>query len=108
MWVGVWRSTIYPVGIGKVDQCMFFSSFTPLPTVTTTTPLTPEAQAPTHAHIKVVRVHSRVHKDPTELHDLDLFQRTSPLSRWSHNRAEPRCSPYLNTQKLAHVKRNAC
>lgn len=46
----VWRSTIYPVGIGKVDQCMFFSSFTHLPTVTTTTPLTPEVQTPTHAH----------------------------------------------------------
>lgn len=46
----VWRSTIYPVGIGKVDQCMFFSSFTHLPTVTTTTPLTPEAHTPTHAH----------------------------------------------------------
>lgn len=45
--VCVWRSTIYPVGIGEVDQCMFLSSLTHLLT-TTTTSVTPDAHTPTH------------------------------------------------------------
>lgn len=59
-------------------------------------------------HIKIVRVYRWVHKDPTELHELALFQRTSHLSRLAHNRAELWCCLYhehikVGTREKKHL-----
>lgn len=107
----VWRSTIYPVGIGEVDQCMFFSLFTHLPTVTTTTPLTSEAH--THQGCKSSQQGTqrplwtqRVGSFPENISPRSLGSqrgRSSVLSlHWTHK--EKKCELSPSTAELPGAK----
>ncbi len=90
--------TLNPVGTAKVGKCMFFSPFTHL--LTTTTPFTPYTHIYT-LYTEVVRVQSRVHKDPSELNKLAPFQGISHLCCTAHNSL--RALLTLNTHRHSYT-----